>query len=118
MGFHVAGTAEGDEIVSVVCAAVSKRQLVMHLFGWLVDTVLQTFLAQRVFTDMAVTDSLPRSAVPFLGFRVTAVVVVLVVDCLFVCRAVKLAVIGKVWAARHTARSFRFTWHKFTSFGA
>ena len=56
MCFHVAGTAEGDEVISVVCAAVRKRQLVMHLFGWHVDTMLQAFLAQRMFTDMAVTD--------------------------------------------------------------
>lgn len=113
----MAGTAEGDEIISIVRAAVSKRQLVMHLFGWLVDAMLQAFFAQRMLTDMAITDSLPRSAVPFLGFRVTAVVVVLVGGCLFVCRAVKLTVIGKVRTARHTARPFRFTWHEFTSFG-
>lgn len=90
----------------------------MHLFGWLVDTMLQAFLAQRMFTDMAVTDSFPRSAVLFFSSRVTAVVVVLVARCLFVRQAVKLTVIGKVWTARHTARSFRFTWHCFTSFGA
>lgn len=112
------GTAEGDEIASVVCSAVRKWQLVMHLFGELVDVSLQTFLAQRMLTDMAITDSLPRSAVPFLGFRVTAVVVVFVVGRLFVRRAVKLTVIGKVRTAGHTARPFGFCWHGFTSFRA
>ena len=117
MGFHVAGAAEGNKIISVVCAAVSKRQLVMHLFGWLVDAVLQALLAHGVFTDMAVTNSFPRSAVSFLGFRVTAVVVVLVVGCLFMRRAVKLTVLGKVRTARHTARPLWFCWHGFASLG-
>lgn len=118
VGFHVAGAAEGDEIASVVCAAVGKGQLMMHLFGRLVDTVLQALLAQWMLTHISVTDSLPRSAVPFLCFRVTAVVVVLVVGCLFMRRAVKLTVVGKVRTARHTAWSFWFCWHWFTSFGS
>lgn len=117
MGFHVAGAAEGDEIVSVVCTTVSERQLVMHLFGGLVDVFIQAFLAQRMLLHISVTDAFPRSAVPFLCLRVTAVVVVFVIGSPFMRRAVNLTVIGKVGTACHAARSFRFCWHWFTSSG-
>lgn len=90
----------------------------MHLLGWLVDAALQALLTQRVLPDVPVTDTLPRSAVPFLCFRVTAVTVVLPCVRPFVCRAVKFTVLGKVGAPVHAAGPLWFLRHRFTSLGA
>lgn len=118
VGFHVTGTAKGHEVASLVCTAVRKRNLVMHLLGWLVNAELQAFLTHGMLLYVAVTDTLPGSAVAFLCFGVTAIVVVLVVGSPFVCGAVKLTVLRKVGTAGHTARSFRSCRHIVTSFWA
>ena len=100
-----------------MCTAVSKRQLVMHLLGWLIDAVLQALLTQWVLMNVAVTNALLCSAIPFLCFRIPAVAVVFPCVGTFVCRAVKLTVFGKVRAPGHAAGPPWFLGHGFISFG-
>lgn len=118
VSFHVAGAAEGHEVRFLVSSAIRNRHFVVYLLGGFEDATLQTFLAQGMLSNVAVTDSFPRSAVAFLCFGVTAIVVVFPCVRTFVRRAVKLTVIGKVGTAGHTARSFRSCRHWFTSSSA
>lgn len=62
----MAGGAKSHEIGSVMGAALRQRLHVVDLLGWCVDTLRKTDLAQRMGSSVAVTDTLPGSAVATL----------------------------------------------------
>jgi len=65
--------------------------------------------------DVSATYLSPRTAVPFGSCRITLVLVVVLVDNRLMLFTVPI--MGKAWASRVTAGSFRFGWHSATSFG-
>ena len=115
MHFHVTRTTKRDKVVSRVSSAIRQRHTVVNLFGGRIQTSLQTRFTQRMFLDVPVADSLPRAAISLSGFRVASIVVVLVIICPFMRRAVKLTVLGEIGAARLTARPPWFLGHQLSS---
>ena len=69
----VAGSTERHEVRLVVRPALRQRDDVMHLLRWGDSTVRLATLTQRVSSDEAVTQALPRSAVALLHSGVTLV---------------------------------------------
>ena len=73
----VTGLAKAHEVAVRVSAALTERQDVMYFFGSSDSAILLALLAKRVGFDVAVTDTLPRTAVAFVGLGVSLVLVVL-----------------------------------------
>ena len=80
----VAGLAQAHEVAVRMGAALAERQDVMYFLGDNDAPVLLALLAQRVRFDVSVTDTLPRTAVAFVGLGVSLVLVVLGIDSLLV----------------------------------
>lgn len=66
----MAGSAKSHEIGSVMGAALRQRLHVVDLLGWCVDTIRKTNLTQWMGSSVAVTDTLPGSAVATLGLGI------------------------------------------------
>lgn len=66
----MAGSAKSHEIGLVMGAALRQRLHVVDLLGWCVDTLRETDLAQRMGGSVAVTNTLPGSAVATLGLGI------------------------------------------------
>ena len=79
-------------------AAARERKSVMDFGCRGIDAALQALLAERVGGDVSVTDALPRTAVPFLLYRIAVVLFVLLVNELLMLLAV---------AAGHQLRAAR-----------
>ena len=73
----VAGLAKAHEVAVRMGAALAERQDVMYFLGDGDAPVLLALLAQRVRLDVSVADTLPRTAVAFVGLGVALVLVVL-----------------------------------------
>ena len=73
----VAGLAQAHEVAVRMSTALAERQDVMYFLGDSDAPVLIALLAQRVRFDVSVTDTLPRTAVAFVGLGVALVLVVL-----------------------------------------
>jgi len=69
-------------------AAARERKSVMDFGCRGIDAALQALLAERVGGDVSVTDALPRTAVPFLLYRIAVVLFVLLVNELLMLLAV------------------------------
>jgi hypothetical protein len=89
---------------------------VVNFLGRRQLALLLTLLAERVRLDEAVTDTLPASAVPFIGLGVTLILVVLFVHDLLMLGTVLLTY-SEPTAAGIGTRTFRFVGHWFTSLG-
>ena len=63
MDLVVAGSAQGHEIVSGMSAAFRDWDLVVNLCRRNNSAVLFTLLTKRMLSDVAVTDSFPRTAI-------------------------------------------------------
>ncbi len=66
----MAGSAKSHEIGSVMGATLRQRLHVVDLLGWCVDTLRKTNLTQRMGSSVAVTDTLPGSAVATLSLGI------------------------------------------------
>ena len=113
---RVAWLAERHQIGYRVCPALGERQLVVDFLGWRVPAGFQALLAQRVRRDITVADTFPRSAVMTAGRRVAAVLLVAFGFQLGVFLTVPS--IGQPGTAGIRAGTFRFPWHRHTSFRA
>ena len=80
----VAGLAQAHEIAVRMGAALTERQDVMYFLGGGDAAILLALLAQRVRLDVSVADTLPRTAVAFVGLGVALVLVVLGIGSLLV----------------------------------
>lgn len=79
------------------------------------SALLLTLLAERVLTDVSITDSFPGTAVLLVDVRGTLVLVVLSVGYGSVVGTVLS--ICKIGTAGIRTRSFGSCWHGFTSYG-
>ena len=77
--------------------------------------MLLTLLAERMLTDVSVTDSFPGTAVLLVDVRVTLVLVVLSAGYGSVVGTI--LPIRKIGTAGIRTWSFGFCWHGFTSYG-
>jgi hypothetical protein len=108
----MAGSAKGHEIGSVVGAALRQRLHMVDLLGWCVDTLRKTNLAQWMGSGIAVTDTLPGSAVATLGLGIT--IIFLVASSFLFGMLFAEATVCKTWAAGIGAGTLGFPWHSFT----
>ena len=88
----------------------------MNFFCRNKPAVLFACLAERMLTDVSVTDSLPGTPVLFVDVGRAFIFVVLSAGNGNM--AFTVLPIRKVGAAGVGTRSFGFAWHRFTSFGA
>lgn len=77
-------------------------------------SILHALLAERMFMDIAVTDSLPSPAVAFACGVTALELLVVSVHLSFVFRTIYI--VGEIRASRKAARPLRFLWHEATSF--
>ena len=73
----MAGTTQAHQILSCVSAALGNGLFMMNFFSRNKSAVLFTYLAERMLTDVSVTDSFPGTAVLLVDVRGTLVLVVL-----------------------------------------
>lgn len=109
----VAAFAKGDEIRLIVCAAFSKRELVVDFLGGNVEPALKTPLTQRVLGDVAVADTLPCASISAFGLR--AAVISFVAFILLALMHWTISPVRQVGTAGIGAGALRFSWHCFTS---
>ena len=96
-----------------MCAAFSKRELVVDLFGRNVEPVLKALLTQRVLGDIAVSDTLPSTSIPAFGLR-TAVIFFIACVFLFLMHRT-VPTVSQVGTAGIGAGPLGFPWHLITS---
>jgi hypothetical protein len=84
------GFTKSHEIALLIAAAFGERKDVVDFLCGCQLALLLAFLAKRVRLDVAVTDSLPASAVAFVGLGVSLVLVVLFVHDFLMLGAVLL----------------------------
>jgi hypothetical protein len=114
MDSGMARLTQGDEIISCMCAAFRKRDAMVDLFRRNKQTFLLTQLAQRMLLHIAVSDTLPSTAITTAYSRVSVVLLVAFVLLLLMFRT--KPAIRKLWTAGIGTRSLRFLRHRFTSF--
>jgi len=113
----VTGFTESHEVACFIAATFGQRKDVVYLLGRSQPALFLALLAQRVCFDVTVTDTLPCTAVPPVGGRVTFDLVVMFVHQLLMLGAV-LLVVCKPTAAGISTGTFGFVRHWFTSFWA
>lgn len=86
----------------------------MYLFGRGKPALFLALLTKGMRLDVAVTDAFPCTTVSFIRGRVTFILVVLFVHCLFMLGTVLLA-FCKPTAAGISTRTLWFVGHRFTS---
>ena len=111
----VAGSAHGHEIVPCMSATLRNGLFVMYFLCRNKSALLLTLLAERVLTDVSITDSFPGTAVLLVDVRGTLVLVVLSAGYGSVVGTVLS--ICKIGTAGIRTRSFGSCWHGFTSYG-
>ena len=113
MNLGMAGTTQAHQILSCVSATLGNGLFMMNFFCRNKPAVLLTHLAERMLTDVSVTDSFPGTAVLLVDVRGTLVLVVLF-PC-YGCVFLTVLPISKVGTAGVRARAFGSAWHWFTS---
>lgn len=111
----VAGSAKAHQIVPCMSAALRDGNDVVYLIHRNQPSFLETHLAERMRRSIAVTDSLPGSAVFLVYVRTAFVFVVLPTGNGFMLLAV--LTVREVRTAGVGAGTLWFSWHRFTSFG-
>ena len=109
------GTTQAHLILSCVSAALGNGLFMMNFFCRNKPAVLFAYLAERMLTDVSVTDSFPSTAVLLVDVRGTLVLVVLSAGYGSVVGTVLS--ICKIGTAGIRTRSFGSCWHGFTSYG-
>jgi hypothetical protein len=110
----VAGFTKSHEVALLIAATLRERANVVHLLGRGKPTLFLALLTERMRLDVAVTDALPGTTIPFVGSGVAFVLVVLFCHNLLMLGTVLLA-LGKPTAAGVGTGTFWFVWHGFTS---
>lgn len=115
VNLRVTGLAQAHEILSCVSAAFGNGQNVVNFLHRSQPTFLETHLAEGMLRRIAVTDTLPCSAVFAVDIGTAFIFIVFAA---FLC-AVLLAELSvtKVGTAGMRARPQRFLRHRFTSLG-
>ena len=116
MDFVVARTAQRHQVSASMSPAFGYRQHMMHLVHRGELALFQTHLTQRVLTNIAVTDTLPRSAVFFVDIRGTLILVILPPHLFSMLFAV--LPVTQVRTAGIGTRTPWFLWHSHISFRA
>ena len=111
----VAGTAKAHQIVPCMSTALRDGNDVVYLIHGCQPSFLKTHLAERMRRSVAVTDSLPGSAVFLIYVRTAFVFVVLPAGGRFMLLAV--LPIREVGTAGVGAGALWFPWHRLTSLG-
>ena len=75
----VTGLTQRHEVIRIVRTTAGERQDVVYFFSRRQLALLLTLLTERVRFDVAVADTLPASAVAFVGLWVPLILVVLFV---------------------------------------
>jgi hypothetical protein len=114
---RVASFAKGHKVPRIIAAALGEREDVVDFLGRRQLALLLTLLTKRMRLDKAVADSLPASAVTFVGLGVPLVLVVLFVHDLLVLGTVLLT-LSEPTAAGISTGTLRFVGHWFTSLRA
>jgi hypothetical protein len=96
-------------------ATLRNGLFVMYFLCRNKSALLLTLLAERVLTDVSVTDAFPGTAVLLVDVRVTLILVVLSAGYGSVVGTILS--IRKVGTAGIRTWSFGFSWHGFTSYG-
>ena len=96
-----------------MCAAFSKRELVVDLLGGNVEPALKALLTQRMLGDIAVSDTLPSTSIPAFGLRTAVIFFIACVFLLLMHRTVPT--VSQVGTAGIGAGPLWFPWHCFTS---
>ena len=112
----VTAMAQRHEIVGTAATTFGERKDVVDFLGGRQLALLLTLLAERVGLDEAVTDTLPASAVAFVGLGVPLVLVVLFVHDLLMLGTVLLT-FSEPTATGIGTGTFRFVRHRVTSLG-
>ncbi|MPM27025.1 hypothetical protein SDC9_73530 [bioreactor metagenome] len=110
------GFTKSHEIALLIATPFGEREDVVDLLGMRQLALLLTLLTEWMRFDKAVADSLPTSAVTFVGLAVPLVLVVLFVHDLLVLGTVLLTN-SEPTAAGVGAGTFGFVGHWFTSLG-
>ena len=110
--------AERHQIALVMRATVRNRLDVMHKRRENVSALLFALLAERMPCQMTVTDFLPRTSVSLMLVVATSEVVIMPLHRFFVRLTVATLSIREVRTACHSAGTFRFSRHHFTSITA
>ena len=79
-------------------------------------SIFLAYLAERMLTDVSISDTLPGATIFFVNVGRAFIFVVLSAGNSSMVFAV--LPVRKVWTAGIRTWSFRFAWHRFTSFGA
>ena len=105
----MAGTTQAHQILSCVSAALGNGLFVMNFFCRNKPAVLLAHLAERMLTDVSVTDSFPGTAVLLVDVRGTLVLVVLPAGNGCVVFAIlSICQLGTAWVRTW---AFGFRWH-------
>ena len=111
------GFTKSHEVAFLVAATLGEREDVVYFLGRSKSALPFTLFTKGMQFNVAVTDSLPGSAVSFVGSRVAFVLVIIFVHYLLMLGTVLLA-LGKPTAAGISTWTFWFIRHHFTSFWA
>ena len=108
------GLTKGHQVTGFIATAFGEREDVVDFFGGYNSSILVTLLTKRMGFDVAVPDTFPGPAVPFVGRRVSLVLVVAFCYHLLMLGAVLLT-LSEPTAAGVGAGTLWFIWHGFTS---
>jgi len=110
----VAGFTKSHKVTLLIAAALRERANVVHLLGRGKPTLFLALLTEWMRLDVAVTDALPGTTIPFVGSGVAFVLVVAFVHDFLMFGTVLLA-LSKPTAAGVGTGTLWFIWHGFTS---
>ena len=101
--------AEGHEVSFVIRAAMTERQDVMHFGRYRQLTFTLAQLTERMQVQESCTYLSPCIAIPSLGCRVSAILLILLACQMFMLRTVPC--IRQFWTAGITAWLLWTSWH-------
>ena len=110
--------AERHQIAIVMRATVGERSNMMHKRRKDVSALLFTHLTERMPRQVTVANPAPCTAVSLVLIVPTREVVIVSLHRFLVHLAVTAFSVCEIRAARHAARSLRFSRHHFTSIAA
>lgn len=105
--------AQRDQVASVVCSSLCKRNLVVNFFHRNNHTLLVAQFTERMCLDIRITDAFPGTSVPSLHCRVSSILLIRLVVLLGVF--LTETVLRQLWTAGIMTWVFWFSWHPVTS---
>jgi hypothetical protein len=111
---RVAGFTKSHEVTLFIASAFRERNYMMYFFCSGKLALLLTLFAERAGLNVTIPNTLPSSAISFVGSGVALKLVVVFVHCFLVLGTVLLA-FCKPTAAGVSTGTFWFVGHGFTS---